>query len=221
MNPRGPRPGDAPAEGGTANTLQQRGTDDTTRLAPDGIDASPVRRSPIPLLAAVREQAGDIRARIEANTQRLESTGCLIWTGARNADGRGRMVLPADDRRVYAVVPRVVYVLEHDVEPGDRLVLHGPCDRPECVAIEHLRLGTFADNVADALERGRARIGTNHPHAKLREIDVRFVAERLATHTDAEIADALGGLVCRRTVNSIRHGETWGHVTGITRRRAA
>ena len=75
MASRGLRPGDAPAEGGTANTLQQRGTDDTTRPALDGTDAPPVRRSPVPLLAAVRAHRADIRARLAANTRPVDSTG--------------------------------------------------------------------------------------------------------------------------------------------------
>lgn len=200
-----------PTRGHTAGTacLPGRGQSTPTR-----------RRSPIPILDAVRAHAPDIRARLAANTRPVASTGCLIWTGARNADGRARMPLRVDGRKGYVVVSRVVIALEHDVEPGDRLVLHGPCDRPECIAIGHLRLGTCADNVADMLERGRARIGVDHPFAKLREIDVRFVAARLATHTDTEIANALGGLVCRRSINSIRHGETWAHLTGIGRRVA-
>ena len=165
----------------------------------------------------MRAYAPDIRTRLAANTRPVVSTGCLIWTGARNADGRGRMPLRVDGRKNYVVVSRAVYALEHDVEPGERLVLHGPCDRPECVAIEHLRLGTCADNVADMLERGRARIGTDHPFAKLREIDVRFVLSRLETDTDGEIARALGGLVCSATIRGIRRGETWRHLSGFSR----
>lgn len=175
-------------------------------------------RTPIPVLEAVRAQPERIRRAIEENTERAESTGCLIWTGAHNDDRRGRITLRVDNRHVQFVVPRVVYALEHDVEPGRRLVLHGPCDRPECCAVEHLRLGTVAENVADMLERGRARIGEQHPFAKLRRVDVEFAMSRFATHTDSEIAAALGHLVCRRSISHLRHGETWSHLTGIPRR---
>jgi len=198
---------------------------DTATTSACGTSSATYRsRTPIPVLEAVRAQPDHIRRALEEHTERAESTGCLIWTGARNADGRGRITLRVGDRRVQYVVPRVVYALEHDVEPGRRLVLHGPCDRPECCAVEHLRLGTVAENVADMLERGRARIGEQHPRAKLREIDVEFIAARLATHTDAEIAAALGHIVCRRSIRCLRDGETWSHLTGIprrTRRRAA
>jgi len=129
------------------------------------------------------------------------------------------MTIRIEGRRVQTLVSRVVYVLEHDVEPGQQLVLYGPCDRPECCAIEHLRLGSYADNVRDMLERGRARIGFDHPQAKLRAIDLEFILSRLATHTDAQIAAALGHLVCRRTICGIRRGETWAHITGIERQR--
>lgn len=179
------------------------------------------RRARVPVLDAVRANPERIRAVIEANTTRMESTGCLIWNGFGNADGRARMMLDdANGQRFMAVTSRVVYALEHDVDPGARMVLHGECDRAECVAIEHLRLGTAAENVRDMLERGRARIGEDHPFAKLREIDVEFILSKLATHTDAEIAAALGHVVCRRTIRSIRDGDTWAHVTGIPRRRA-
>ena len=196
-----------PSRGRTADTACLKGRGQST----------PTRRSPIPILDAVRARPDEIRARLEANTRPLASTECLIWTGARNADGRGRMPLRVDGRRSYVVVSRVVYALEHDVEPGERLVLHGPCDRPECVAVEHLRLGDYFENARDAVERGRARLGEAHPFARLRRVDVEFVLARLGTHTDTEIARALGGIVCRRTVNGIRRGETWRHLSGFAR----
>ena len=39
---------------------------------------------------------------------------------------------------------------------GDLIVLHA-CDNPECVRPDHLRLGTYAENTRDMLDRGRSR----------------------------------------------------------------
>lgn len=169
----------------------------------------------VPLLEAVTEQKDALRLKFDEKSHVVESTGCLIWTGAKNQDGRGRITVKIDGIRVQCLVPRVQYVIEHGVDPGSQLVLHGPCDRPECFAIDHLRLGGYSDNVRDMLERGRARIGTDHPFSKLRDVDVRFIADRLDTHTDMEIAAALGFIVCRRTIRCIRDGHTWRHITGI------
>lgn len=209
-----------PGKGRHAENIVLHGhkQDNATASVRETLGTSHRSRTPIPVLEAVRAQPDRIRRALEEHTERAESTGCLIWTGARNADGRGRITLRVGGRRVQFVVPRVVYALKHDIEPGQRFVLHGPCDRPECCAVEHLRLGTVAENVADMLDRGRARIGEQHPHAKLRRVDVEFALSRLATHTDGEIAAALGHLVCRRSISHLRHGETWSHVTGIPRR---
>lgn len=41
-------------------------------------------------------------------------------------------------------------------------VVRHTCDNPPCFLLEHLRLGTQDDNVADMVERGRSNRGARH-----------------------------------------------------------
>lgn len=77
---------------------------------------------------------------------------CFVFTGARDPNGYGRIGLTGIQKTVLA--HRVVAA--HHLGESDRHVLHS-CDNPPCVRIEHLRYGTDAENVRDAMERGRTR----------------------------------------------------------------
>ena len=79
--------------------------------------------------------------------------GCTLWTGSRDRHGYGRVQHEGRKLRVH----RLAWFLHHGPIPDGLVVLHS-CDVPECVAIAHLRLGTQAENLADAAEKGRTRI---------------------------------------------------------------
>ena len=80
---------------------------------------------------------------------------CYEWQGARNSNGYGRVMV--DGRKEY--VHRIVYSLEYGDIPEGLEVLHR-CDNPPCININHLFLGTQADNTRDASAKGRM----SHPH---------------------------------------------------------
>jgi len=170
-------------------------------------------RPPVPLLKAVRADADRLRAHIEANTQPQED-GCLIWTGSYASNGYGRLRINIEGEWRSPRVTRVQYVLHHDVEPGELLVLHS-CDRPECCAIEHLRLGTAADNAADKCERGRVLHGAAHPLVKLTAEQALLASSMLQSHTDRQIVRVLDLPVTHSAIYSLRQGWSWARVTGI------
>ena len=64
------------------------------------------------------------------------------------------------------------------------------CDNPPCCNIDHLFLGTHADNMRDAAAKGRlstpARIGQNHGRAVLTTADVLEI--RTTTENRADVA---------------------------------
>lgn len=76
---------------------------------------------------------------------------CLVWMGARRTAGYG--VITIAKGRVNGT-HRVAWEHFHGSIPKGLCVLHS-CDNPPCFKIEHLRLGTHADNAADKVARNR------------------------------------------------------------------
>ena len=77
-----------------------------------------------------------------------ENTKCWLWN-------RGRLNRPFDYGR-YRGQPahRAVWVLFNGPIPDGMLICHH-CDNPPCINPDHLFLGTDADNVQDAIDKGR------------------------------------------------------------------
>lgn len=92
---------------------------------------------------------------IERFLSKYEPTpsGCRVWTGEKNSNGYGRFPIYRQGRRVRLLSHRVAFALKNELR--DDQVLRHSCDNPPCGAPEHLRPGTQADNMRDALERGR------------------------------------------------------------------
>lgn len=81
----------------------------------------------------------------------LSDAGCLIWRGAKNENGYGVVnVAPYGTRLAH----RVAFALAYGEPDND--VCHR-CDTPACIEPAHLFDGTQADNIRDALAKGRMR----------------------------------------------------------------
>jgi hypothetical protein len=75
-------------------------------------------------------------------------------------------------------------------------------------AYQNLRLGSPAQNSADAVQAGRIRKGTAHPHARLTESDVAAIRAAVAMKVPYKvIADHFG--ITKSTVCDIHRGRTW------------
>jgi hypothetical protein len=93
------------------------------------------------------------------------NSGCLLWEGA--VAGAGYGVIGRNGKSVY--VHRVAWEEAQRAIPDGMQVLHR-CDVPACCNIEHLFLGTVADNMRDKSAKGRVRGGgafnANKTHCK-------------------------------------------------------
>ena len=77
---------------------------------------------------------------------------CWLWTGETNSQGYGRFAIYRGPRRHRVLVHRVVHRFDTGQLPA---VVRHTCDTPLCARPEHLVGGTQADNIRDAITRGR------------------------------------------------------------------
>lgn len=85
-------------------------------------------------------------------------SGCWEWTGHRSSVGYGCLKVFGSMKDAH----RFAYELYKGPIPDGLHVLHS-CDNKLCVNPSHLSLGTHADNMRQAAERGRMRSGARHP----------------------------------------------------------
>ena len=131
--------------------------------------------------------------------------GCIEWQGPRNQKGYGQVT--SDHGRS---AHRVAWTLVRGPVGASIHVLHS-CDNPPCVNVDHLRLGSNADNVRDKVKRNRTRKGARHPMTRLSEEDVvriRKLAAGGATY--ASLGRRFG--LHRSNIKRICDGESWDHL---------
>jgi hypothetical protein len=97
---------------------------------------------------------------------------------------------------------RAAWEAAHGEIPSGLFVLHS-CDNRRCVNVEHLRLGTHADNMSDRNQRGRTARGDRHGKAKLTDAQVREVLA--SPERGVDVARRLG--VSKSLVSLIRAGK--------------
>lgn len=138
--------------------------------------------------------------------ERAGPDDCWRWRGAKGLHGYG---IIHDENGRACTAHRVVMRLS-GVEPGELCALHS-CDQRDCVNIRHLRLGTRADNMADAVARNRIRRGSQVPTSKLTE---ELVVELRHRYFAGESAYSLAHEVGYdpKTMLYVLRGSMWRHV---------
>lgn len=152
-------------------------------------------------------------------------SGCIEWQGDRNLSGYGvlRAAMNGHPRKMIQA-HRYAWYRAHGNVPEDMCICH-KCDNRKCVNIEHLFLGTWADNNRDRSQKGRSgsRIyseeerqryskmfrGSNQTNAKLTEKQALEIYNR-KDKTHAELAKEYG--VSKAVVTSIKAKRSWRHI---------
>lgn len=101
---------------------------------------------------------------------------CWAWRANRNQSGYGLFDIRIDGRRTSVGAHRKAWELTNGPIPDGLLVMHR-CDNPPCCNPAHLMLGTFKDNSADMVAKGRnaKTISTHGRVRKLTDADVRVI----------------------------------------------
>lgn len=171
---------------------------------------------------------GPAELRFEAKTARGEGDdACWLWTAGKDKDGYGKFTVQRPDGSGQRHVRAHTFAWEraHGPVPAGMVLMHR-CDTPACVRVDHLRLGTVAENVADRVAKGRSARGlrsghytkpermprgARHGNSTIGEEQARRVRELLGSGLmPAEIAGAMR--ISVHVVRQIRAGKTWRHV---------
>lgn len=137
-----------------------------------------------------------------------KTDGCWEWIGGRDLDGYG--VFQAEHAGVqHRRAHRYSYALHKGPIPFGLQICH-TCDNPSCVRQEHLFLGTNAENMADKIAKGRARVarGEERPEAILTEEQATAILADPRPHS--VLAAEYG--VHPATISSLKTRKSWRHL---------
>lgn len=148
------------------------------------------------------------------------NSGCWLWTAYTDKYGYGVICTGSRQAktRKYLKAHRLAYELFCGPIPDGKIVCH-KCDNPSCVNPDHLFTGTWGDNVADMMVKGRNKIGGKPHHgekngnSKLTAADVEYIRANHCAHernhmlTTAGLAERFG--VHRSTIQRIVRGSSW------------
>ncbi|EOC0398822.1 HNH endonuclease [Cronobacter sakazakii] len=134
---------------------------------------------------------------------------CLIWTGAVNDRGYGRIKVKGE----IILAHRFAYCIANGLtlKEIEGMVIRHKCDNPTCINPTHLETGTQMDNIRDRNKRGRTASGELNGSAKL---TVEQVEEILSTYIPFD--KKFGGValgkrygVSQSTISKIVLGKRW------------
>lgn len=84
----------------------------------------------------------------------VADSGCWEWTGAKNLQGYGAIGLYLGGRAVVVPTHRLQWMHTQGEIPTGMVIMH-TCDNPCCINPDHLRLGSYGDNIKDCVTKGR------------------------------------------------------------------
>jgi hypothetical protein len=174
-------------------------------------------------MACIRAYKGSPEAMAEIfwnNVTKAPMPACWEYT-ARNVEGYGIICQGSGQTRKQYLAHRYAWLIyTGSLPPEDKAVCHH-CDNPACVRPEHLFLGTWAENKADSMKKGRHSVGERLKVNKLTEADVLEILANPPTEGKGgnvtEYAKRYG--VNKGAIQNILRGRNWNHITGLPRLR--
>ena len=164
-------------------------------------------RRGVPLTPIKKQRRGmSVEDRLQDMSE--DQDGCRVWTHSLLASGGyGQINVGGVPRRAHVVA----YEQVHGPVPEGMFVCH-TCDNPPCINVDHLFLGSAADNAADMARKGRSTRGERNRWAVLTEdqvIEIRAQVSGGARQRD--VAGRFG--VSQATVSDICRRKSWAYLT--------
>lgn len=141
---------------------------------------------------------------------------CWNWSASCTSHGYGYFSLSHyvdGEHRKYILAHRFSLMLKLDTETLNGWCLHS-CDNKACCNPNHLRLGTYYDNLNDALKRDRFahQLGEAHGRALLTEDQVRWIREEYPKGKYSHNKLAKMFKVGATTISDVIHRRKWKHI---------
>ena len=144
---------------------------------------------------------GTPKERFVVKCSEPDEHGCVKWLGSSTLGGYGVFRVREGVR---TTAHRAAWIIFRGEIPDGKYVLHR-CDNPSCVNVDHLFIGTPAENTHDMVAKGRHGWRSGMPWQKLNAIDGERIRDlRQAGCTQQQIADWLG--VSRPLISLILSG---------------
>lgn len=141
----------------------------------------------------------------------IKENGCIEWNLKINRSGYASM---QHDGKSW-LVHRLVWTFKHGEIPEGMCICH-KCDNRKCINIDHLFIGTHADNMQDMAQKGRSNSGRYHGEmhglSKLTESDIHEIRSALSSAkskdgTSGRLAIQYG--VSESTISLIKNNKIW------------
>lgn len=132
---------------------------------------------------------------------------CKIFKGCKDSKGYG---LKRVEGKLYKA-HRWLWEAFNGVIPARKIICHR-CDRPACVNLDHLFLGTHQDNCNDKISKGRQAdtAGENNPFSRLKEFEVRFIRFAKGAMTQVRLSQLFN--ISQSNVSDIQRGNIWKNI---------
>jgi len=141
----------------------------------------------------------------------IKMDGCWVWLGSKRPNGYGTIQKGGKGSATLSA-HRLSYEMHKGPIPDGLVVMHS-CDNPSCVNPDHLSIGTYKENTADMIAKGRKRtvsaLGTSNGKAKLNDELVKYIRQNLHK-SHASLARELN--LSTNCIRGVKIGRTWSHV---------
>lgn len=138
----------------------------------------------------------------------VKENGCIEFTGYLSTHGYGEIAFNGKKYGAH----KLSYIAHIGPVKKGEVVCHR-CDNPACINPDHLFTGTQAENLIDAMRKGRMVApnprGERHGLSKLTEKDIPKILQD--ARPQREIAKEYG--VAQSTIKNVKLRRTWSHIT--------